>query len=90
MSEAKTAATVEHVSASELKSNFGKYLDMMENTNTTIKITKHGRVIAKLEPASEERDISDLLALRGIIPDTGQTKESVREERLREKYGLDD
>lgn len=90
MSEAKRLDTTKRVSATEFKSNLGKYLDMMEIPNIIIKITKNGHVIAKLEPDRESPDISDLLSLRGIIRDTGQTKESAREERLRENHGLDD
>ncbi|MDL2317716.1 type II toxin-antitoxin system Phd/YefM family antitoxin [Eubacteriales bacterium OttesenSCG-928-A19] len=90
MSEIKKMDDIEQVTASEFKTHFGKYLKLVETTDAVIQITKNGRVIARIMPDEVEEDISDLLALEGIIPDEGQTKESIREERLREKYGLTD
>lgn len=78
------------ITASEFKSKMGRYLKRVEVDDETIVITKNGKIIAKLVPAEEGDNISDLLALRGIIKDTGQTKQSVREERLRERYGITD
>lgn len=65
------------VTATELKSNLGKYL--MLSATEDIFITKNGKVIAKLtNPFQDRVDVAK--SLFGIIPD-GMTVEEAREER---------
>ena len=65
--------------ATEFKSNIGKYLSLAEKQD--ILITKNGQNIAKLVSAKEER-LSALRSLRGVLKDADFTLEEVREERL--------
>ncbi len=65
------------ITATELKSNLGKYL--MLSATEDIFITKNGKVIAKLSNPFQDRvDIAK--SLFGIIPDT-LTLEEAQEER---------
>lgn len=74
------------VTATEFKTNFGKYLDLLLSED--IFITKNGKTIAKVvNPNVSAVDaISGLLA--GKLPDNFDSK-ALREERL-EKYASDD
>jgi antitoxin (DNA-binding transcriptional repressor) of toxin-antitoxin stability system len=66
------------ITATELKSNLGKYL--MLSATEDIFITKNGKVIAKLtNPFQDRVDIAK--SLFGVIPDT-ITPEEAQEERL--------
>lgn len=85
-----TGRTAERVSSSEFKNNYGKYVKQIQDTEQPIDITKNGKVILTVSPPKKLDKQAMLDSLVGIIPDTGQTKESIREERLREKYGLTD
>ncbi|MCM1256336.1 MAG: type II toxin-antitoxin system Phd/YefM family antitoxin [Roseburia sp.] len=73
------------VTATEFKTNFGKYLDMLLTED--IFITRNGKTIAKVvNPNVSAVDaISGILA--GKLPDNYDAKE-LREERL-EKYEID-
>lgn len=82
--------SVEQVSSSEFKNNYGKYVKQIQDTDQPIDITKNGKVILTVSPPKKPDKLAMLESLVGIIPDEGQTIESAREERLREKYGLDD
>lgn len=68
------------VTATELKSNLGKYLELAGRQD--IFITKNGRNIARLtSPAIDKLAILDNLV--GIIPEQDvAAEEDVREERL--------
>ena len=66
------------VTATELKSNLGKYL--LLSATEDIYITKNGKVIAKLTNPFQDR-VQLVESLVGIIPDT-MTLEEAREERL--------
>lgn len=74
------------VTATEFKTNFGKYLDMLPSED--IFITRNGKTIAKLvnPNVSAVDSISGLLA--GKLPDNFDVK-VLREERL-DKYEIDD
>lgn len=74
------------VTATEFKTNFGKYLDLLHSED--IFITRNGKTIAKVvNPNVSAVDaISGLLV--GKLPDDFDAK-ALREERLK-KYALDD
>lgn len=66
------------VTATEFKTNFGKYLDMLEKED--IFITRTGKTVAKvINP-----QISAVDSLRGMLKDTPSDidMDSLREERL--------
>lgn len=66
------------ITATELKQNLGKYLELCETED--ILITKNGKVIAKLSnPFMNREEIAK--SLFGIIPQD-ITLEEAREERL--------
>jgi len=67
------------VSATEFKTNIGRYLALVDQEE--IVITKNGKNVAKLSSARDER-ITALRSLRGIIKNTDVTLEKAREERL--------
>jgi len=68
-----------HVTATEFKSNIGRYLTLVDSEE--IVITKNGRSVARL--SSAKRSKADIVrSLIGIIPDDGTTLEQSREERL--------
>ena len=68
-----------YVTATEFKSNIGRYLTLVDNEE--IVITKNGRSVARL--SSAKRSKADIVrSLIGIIPDDGTTLEQAREERL--------
>lgn len=74
------------ITATEFKTNFGKYLDMLLSED--IFITRNGKTIAKMvnPNVSAVDSISGMLA--GKIPDNYDAK-ALREERLG-KYETDD
>lgn len=74
------------VTATEFKTNFGKYLDLLHSED--IFIMRNGKTIAKMvnTNVSAVDSISGLLA--GKLPDNFDIKD-LREERL-EKYAIDD
>lgn len=66
------------VTATEFKSNLGRYLEIVNKENITI--TRNGRRIAKLIDASHDK--TDVLqSLIGILP-SSVTAEEAREGRL--------
>lgn len=73
------------ITATEFKNNIGKYLAMVSKED--ILITKNGKQVARLSaPKKNGEYVADRLV--GIIPDHGETKESIRAERLK-KYESD-
>jgi antitoxin (DNA-binding transcriptional repressor) of toxin-antitoxin stability system len=74
------------VTATEFKTNFGKYLDLLPKED--IFITRNGKTIAKVvnPHVSAVDSISGLLT--GKVPDDLDRK-SIREERI-SKYAIDD
>lgn len=66
------------ITATEFKSNFGRYLEMVEKED--IIITRNGKRIAKLIDANQDK--TDIVrSLRGILP-SDSTMEEAREGRL--------
>ena len=67
------------VTATEFKSNIGKYLALVAEQD--IFITKNGKHIARLSTTKQNKvDIAK--SLFGIIPNDGTTLEQIREERI--------
>jgi len=67
------------VTATELKSNIGKYLALVADQD--IIITKNGKSVARLTSTKQDR-VAIVKSLFGIIPDDGATLEQIREERF--------
>lgn len=67
------------VTATEFKTNIGKYLALIEKED--VLITKNGRSVARLVSARDGKTPA-LGSLRGILKGTGMTLDSIREERL--------
>ena len=67
------------ITATELKTNIGKYLSLADGED--VLITRNGRNVAKLVSVREVKT-SVLRPLRGILIDTDITRESIRDERL--------
>ena len=69
------------ITATELKTNLGKYLDIARQQD--VFITKNGKNIARLTSPSINK-LSVLDSLVGIVPDgSGIDVETIRVERLR-------
>ncbi|MEE3453407.1 type II toxin-antitoxin system Phd/YefM family antitoxin [Dialister sp.] len=69
--------------ATEMKNNFGKYLDLVMNGHEVI-VTRNGKEVGRLIPKA--KSITFLTdSLTGILKGTGSI-ESARDEALREKY----
>ena len=66
------------ITATELKTNLGKYLMLAETED--IYITKNGKVVAKLSNPNQDR-IDIAKSLFGVIP-SDVTLEESKEERL--------
>jgi len=69
------------ITATEFKSNIGKYLSLVSTGDMDILITKNGKHVAKLSSPKEER-VEIAKSLIGIIPDDGMTIDDLKEERL--------
>jgi prevent-host-death family protein len=67
------------ITATELKTNVGKYLALAEQQD--VLITKNGRGVAKLVSVRDGK-ASALGSLRGILKGSNVSLESIREERL--------
>jgi len=67
------------VTATEFKSNIGKYLNLVAEQD--IYITKNGKSIAKLSSTRQDK-VEIVKSLFGIIPNDGAALEQIREERL--------
>ena len=65
------------ISATEFKTNFGKYLSIAAKEE--IHIMKNGRNIAVLVPPPEQPSVIDELV--GVIPDDGYSVKQARSER---------
>ncbi len=76
------------ITATEFKTNFGKYLEMISLSQENIVRTKNGKTIAKVSnpQISAVDKISGVLA--GLVPDDFDSSD-IRKERL-EKYEADD
>ena len=71
------------ITATELKTNLGKYLTLA--TQEDVLITKNGRGIVKLVSV-QNQEKPTLRSLRGILHGESHTRESIREERLAKYY----
>ncbi|MDE6762423.1 MAG: type II toxin-antitoxin system Phd/YefM family antitoxin [Oscillospiraceae bacterium] len=71
------------ITATEFKTNFGKYLEMIALSQEDIFITKNGKTVAKVSnpQISAVDKISGILS--GLVPSELDTKK-IREERLSE------
>ena len=67
------------ITATELKTNIGKYIVLAENED--IVITKNNKPVARLTNVKEDKLVI-LNSLIGIIPDDGYTLEDAKNERL--------
>ncbi|MDR1204600.1 MAG: type II toxin-antitoxin system Phd/YefM family antitoxin [Peptococcaceae bacterium] len=67
------------VTATEFKSNIGRYLTLVASED--IFITRNGKSVAKLSSAKQDK-VDIMKSLFGIIPNDGMTLEQAREERL--------
>lgn len=76
------------ITATEFKTNFGKYLEMITLSEEDIFITKNGKTVAKVSnpQISAVDKISGVLA--GLVPDNFDNSD-IRRERLK-KYEADD
>lgn len=76
------------ITATEFKTNFGKYLEMISLSQEDIFITKNGKTVAKVSnpQISAVDKISGVLA--GLVPDDFDSS-YIRKERLK-KYEADD
>ena len=75
------------VTATEMKNNFGKYLEMIINGNEVI-VTKNGKEVGRLIPRSHT--VSYLTdSLKGIVKGDYDLEEE-REKALKSKYALSD
>ena len=67
------------VTATEFKTNLGKYLELVSQQD--IYITKNGKSIARVtSPIAGKAEILDSLV--GVISDTDLDEDSIRKERL--------
>jgi prevent-host-death family protein len=73
------------ITATELKTNIGKYLSLASKED--IIITKNGKSIAKLTNTNEDK-VAMAKSLFGILP-SDATLEQAREERLKRHEGID-
>ncbi len=70
------------ITATELKSNIGKYLILAATHD--IYITKNGKNIAKLTSATADK-VALLDSLVGIVTDESITMDNIKKERLARK-----
>ncbi len=68
------------ITATEFKTNIGKYLSMASHHD--IYITKNGKMIAKLTNPSPDR-VAMLNSLVGIAKDSPLSTEEIKKERLK-------
>jgi prevent-host-death family protein len=73
------------ITATELKTNIGKYLSLASKED--IIITKNGKSIAKLTNTNEDK-VAMAKSLFGILP-SDATLEQAREERLKRHERID-
>ena len=79
--------TVATATATEMQNNFGKYLALVVNGQQII-VTHNGREVARVIPWGDA--VSYLTdSLTGVLKGTGEI-EQAKEERLAEKYAVDD
>lgn len=75
------------VNATEFKTRAGKYLEIVDKEE--IVITRNGKEVAKLVPIRKQ-GTPNADFLYGLLADSKNkdiTKEQIRDERIKEKYG---
>ena len=77
------------VTATELKSNLGHYLDSVAAGQAEITITKNGREIARLSNPNMEKlaALKRLSLLMDGAPSAEAAYDAVKDSRLEDKYG---
>ncbi len=73
------------ITATEFKTNFGKYLELITQTTEDIFITKNGKTIAKVS----NPQVSAVNSISGILSGLSIDKASLREERYLKYEGND-
>ena len=73
------------ITATEFKTNFGKYLELITQTTEDIFITKNGKTIAKVS----NPQVSAVDSISGILSGISIDKTSLREERYLKYEGND-
>lgn len=71
------------VTATEFKTNIGKYLTMADMED--IVITRNGKSVAKLTNARDTQLLA-LRSMRGVLKGTDMDLNNIREERLKKYY----
>lgn len=69
-----------YVTATELKNNLGKYLELVRRDDLII-VTKNGEPIAKIIPFVQDKKAA-LDGLVGLVPDLGLTLDEIKAGRL--------
>ncbi|MDR3281187.1 MAG: type II toxin-antitoxin system prevent-host-death family antitoxin [Synergistaceae bacterium] len=67
------------ITATELKTNIGKYLNILHEEN--IYVTKKGKVVAKISDPVEDK-VTLLDSLVGIIPENAMTLDEAKRDRM--------
>lgn len=79
--------TIETATATEMQNNFGKYLALLLNGQEIV-ITRNGKEVGRFIP--KDQTVSYLTdSLTGILK-SKTDMDQAREERLREKYAVND
>lgn len=79
--------TIETATATEMQNNFGKYLALLLNGQQIV-ITRNGKEVGRFIP--KDQTVSYLTdSLTGILK-SKTDMDQAREERLREKYAVND
>ena len=69
-----------YVTATELKNNLGKYLELIKKDDSIV-VTKNGEPIAMIVPFVQNKKAA-LDNLVGLVNDTGLTLEDLKSDRL--------
>ena len=72
------------VTVTEIKSNFGKFINYVTLNNEEITITKNGKSVVRLSKINEADEWISELA--GIAKDTGICDREIKVERMLDKY----
>ncbi|MDL2319352.1 type II toxin-antitoxin system Phd/YefM family antitoxin [Eubacteriales bacterium OttesenSCG-928-A19] len=78
-----TDRTAKRVSSTEFKTNYGKYVKQIQETEQPIDITKNGKVILTVSPPKKLDKMVVLESLVGIAADNPVSLEEARAERLK-------
>jgi len=68
------------VTATQLKNNLGRYLEIVHKDDSII-VTKNGQPIAKIIPFVMDKKAA-LDSLVGLVPDTGMSLDNIKAGRL--------